>query len=322
MKKHLKRLTAMIICLSLTLSVGVLPVRAQTDDLSVRLFCTDNAALQCSVLVLGWYGFYLEHAAVGEIPDVTLEYTEADGTARTIAVEKDKILQEVYAVESDPAARKCVPQLTVCLPMYAVYLPQDTIVRVSAGAFRTADGEPFPAVSAPISDFWEEAYILLKGTTEVLESANQTVEGKQMNLHATVPGWFESVWTPHLEFTDNGKPVENTYTLQGAGTHTVCASLNPFLTASFTITTVSEAEAYRINTRFFGKDLWKATLALLGGVVTFPLIFTGLPFLLLSSGMLSGGAECYESFFKSLFRTEVTTRKHVFHEDQATILAA
>ena len=126
MKKHLKRLTAMIICLSLTLSVGVLPVRAQTDDLSVRLFCTDNAALQCSVLVLGWYGFYLVHAAVGEIPDVTLEYTEADGTARTIAVEKDKILQEVYAVESDPAARKCVPQLTVCLPMYAVYLPQDT----------------------------------------------------------------------------------------------------------------------------------------------------------------------------------------------------
>ena len=64
MKKHLKRLTAMIICLSLTLSVGVLPVRAQTDDLSVRLFCTDNAAM------VGSQGYY-EYLS-GNIADLTL----------------------------------------------------------------------------------------------------------------------------------------------------------------------------------------------------------------------------------------------------------
>ena len=325
-----KRMTAWILCMALALSLIALPVHAQEpDEPSVRLFCTDNAALRCSVLILCWRGNALEHAAVGDAPDVTLEYTDADGTAKTIRIEKDKILQEVYAVGSDAAAGQCMPQLTVCLPLYTVFLPNDTLVRVSAGAFRTAGGESFPAVSAPISDFRERTCIRLEGKTEVPESVNKPIEGKQMKLYAYVPDAdidadIKEIWTQHLALTDNGKPVESEYTLQGVGTHTVCASINPFLSASFTITTVSEREAFRINTLYYGKYLWLAPLLLLGGAVTFPLFLivgSALGALLIPGYWLAGGLQIFEFFFKSLFRTELLTGIYTFHEDEAAIIA-
>ena len=221
-----------------------------------------------------------------------------------------------------------MPQLTVCLPMYAVYLPQDTRVSVSEGAFLTAEGEAFSAVSAPISDFHERACIGLEGKAEVLDG-NQTIEGKQIQLYAYVPDAdicpdIKAIWTQHLTLTDNGKPAEREYTLQGAGTHTICASLNPFLTAAFTITTVSEQEAYRINTWYWGRGLWKAPLLLLGGALTLPLfLIIGGPLAGLIPGyMLAGGLQICEFFFKSLFRTELLTLQGYFHEDDAAIIAA
>ena len=333
MDKHLKKAATLILCLTLLFSCA-LPVLAQeSDEPSVKLFYTDNALLRCSVLILCWYGNTgedadWEHATVGNVPDVTLEYTDADGAAKTIRIAKDKILQEVYAMDSDTATGQCVPQLTVCLPMFSVYLPEDARVSVSAGAFLTAEGEAFPAVSATISDFRERTCIGLEGKTEVLDG-NQTVEGKQMQLYAYVPDAdidpdIKAVWTQHLTLTDNGQPVEREYTLQGAGTHTICAAINPFLTASFTITTVSEREAYRINTWYWGRGLWKAPLLLLGGAITLPLfLIIGGPLAGLIPGyMLAGGLQTYEFFFKSLFRTELLTLQGYFHEDNAAIIAA
>lgn len=333
MNKRLKKAAALILCLTLLFSCA-LPVHAhEPDEPSVKLFYTDNAALRCSVLIFCWYSntedaAYTSYATAGDVPDVTLEYTDAGGAAKTIAIEKDKILQEVYGMESDTAAGQCMPQLTVCLPIYAVYLPQDARVSVSAGAFLTVEGEAFPAVSATISDFRERTCIGLEGKTEVLDG-NQTVEGKQMQLYAYVPDAdidpdIKAVWTQHLTLTDNGQPVEREYTLQGAGTHTICAAINPFLTASFTITTVSEREAYRINTWYWGRGLWKAPLLLLGGAITLPLFFMiGGPLAGLIPGyMLAGGLQSCEFFFKSLFRTELLTLQGYFHEDDASIIAA
>ena len=327
MNKRLKKAAALILCLTLLFSCA-LPVHAQEpDEPSVKLFYTDNAALRCSVLIFCWYSntedaAYTSYVTAGDVPDVTLEYSDADGTAKTIAIEKDKILQEVYGMESDTAAGQCMPQLTVCLPMYTVFLPDNARVRVSAGAFLTAGDKPFPNVCASISEF-RSTGIYLKGTTEVLRDGNQTaVDGQQIELHTYVPdSWLDPIWTPHLELTDNGKPIDSKYALQGVGTHTVCASLNPFLFASFTIKTVSERKAFLFNTCSYGIGLWKATLLLLCGIVTLPLYFTGVPFFL-SAYMLSGGLQGYASFFKSLFRTELLTQTYYFHEDKATIIVA
>ncbi len=334
--EKMKRLIAFALCLALVFSFGALPVHAaaqEPDEPSVKLFYTDNAALRCSVLIFCWYSnsedaAYTSYATAGDVPDVTLEYTEADGAEKTIRIEKDKILQEVYVIGSGTAAEQYMPQLTVCLPMYAVNLPKDASIGVSAGAFLTDEGEAFPAVSAQISDFRERTCIRLEGKTEVLDYGNKTVEGKQMQLYAYVPDAdidadIKATWTQHIALTDNGKPVESEYTLQGTGTHSICASINPFLTASFTITTVSEREAFHINTLYWGKWLWKAPLLLLGGVLTLPLFFIigGAIAALIPGYMLAGGLQSYEFFFKSLFRTELLTLQGYFHEDRATVIA-
>ena len=325
MKKHLKRLTALTVCLALLFSaVGVLPAHAAEHPFEppANLFCVYNDSLQCSVLVLCWFSnlyeqaAYLEGSAVGETPDVTLEYTDADGTAKAICVEKDKIVQEVYTWKPFQynAMGQAMPQLTVCLPVNADTLPQDTRVSVSAGAFRTADGEPLSAVSAVLSDF-KAASFGLKGSTMVLPDADQSVEGQQMRLipQASFPTVFplEEIWSEHLVFTDNGEAVAGSFILQGAGTHTIRAALNPFLTAGFTVTTVTEKEAYRINTRYFGSRLGEATLAVLIGFAGLPLVFapiTGAAFL----WMLGGGLGCYGDFFTSLFHIQVVMQSHAF----------
>ena len=320
MKKQLKRLTVLTMCLALLFSaVGVLPAHAAEHPFepSPQLFCVYNDPLQCSVLVLCWYSnlyemaAYLDGSAVGETPDVTLEYTDADGTAKTIRIEKDKIMQEVYTWEplQYNAMGQTMPQLTVCLPVNADALPRDTRVSVSAGAFRTADGEPLSAVSAVLSDF-KAASFGLKGSTMVLPEADQSVEGQQMRLipQASFPTAFplEEIWSEHLVFTDNGEAVAGSFILQGAGTHTIRAALNPFLTAGFT-----EKEAYRINTRYFGSRLGEATLAVLLGFAGLPLVFAPITgaFLLWELG---AGLGCYGDFFTSLFHIQVVMQSHAF----------
>ncbi len=326
MKKHLKRLTAMIVCLTLIFaSVGMLPAHAaKSFEPPANLFCVYNDSLQCSVLVLCWFSnlyeqaAYLEDSAVGETPDVTLDYTDADGTAKTITIEKDKIVQEVYTWEplQYNAMGQTLPQLTVCLPVNADALPRDTRVSVSSGAFRNADGEPFSAVSAVISDF-RTAYYRLKGSTMVLTAdTDLTVEGQQMRL--TSEDWFPAaypvaeIWADHCVFTDNGKPVESTYTLQGEGTHEIRAALNPFLPAAFTVATVTEKEAYRISTRYSGGRLGEATLAVLIGLVGFPLSFATPYFLLVLGGGLGG----WSDFLCSLFHTQLVLQSRAFRSNE------
>ena len=325
MQKRLKRMTALMVCLTLVFaSVSVLPAHAATpnpDEPSAELFYINMP--QYSVLVFCWYSnlhsqaAYLEGTTVGKLPDVTLEYTDEDGTTKTIAIEKDKIVQDVYTWEPFQynAMGQAMPQLTVCLPVIVNTLPQDTRVSVSAGAFLTADGEPFSAACAAISEFGQ-ANIGLKGSTMVLEDADQTVEGQWMRLIPSV--WFptacplEEIWSEHLVFTDNGKPVEGSYTLQGEGTHTIRAALNPFLTAAFTITAVSEKEAYRINTRYFGSRLGEATLAVLIGLAGLPLFFAT-PYFLFALG---GGLGGWSDFLVSLFRTQLVVHSHAFRSNE------
>ena len=328
MQKHLKRITALFLSLALVFSVvGALPAHASErnpDEPFAQLFYMDTP--QYSVLILCWYSnlwkqaAYLEGATVGETPDVTLEYTDADGTAKTIVIEKDKVVQEVYTWEpvEIEAVGQAMPQLTVCLPVLMSDLPRDTRVNVSAGAFRTAEGEPFSAVHAAISTFGQ-ANIGLKGATMVLADANQTVEGQQMRLIPQVafptacP--LKEIWSKHLIFTDNGEPVESSYVLQGEGTHTIRASLNPFMTQAFTVTTVSRKEACRINTRYFGSRLGEATLAVLIGFAGLPLVFAPITgaFLLWELG---AGLGCYGNFFTSLFHIQVVMQSYAFRSDE------
>lgn len=319
-----KRTTALIVCLALMVSVGgTLPASAARtvtpEDLTRSAAVLDNSALHCSVVIISWHFFSetecLEKPVPGEIPDITLEYTDADGAAQTISIGKDKILQEIY-VRDVPIFKteQSAPQLFICLPGYLhLDIPQSAVLSVSAGAFCTAKGEPFPAFSEPLS---KAATIKLdvQGKTQALPETHQAVEGEQMELSASLKSSFlRQIWQEHYSWADNDAPVEPTYTLQGAGQHTVRASLNKFISEEITFTVLSREEAFRVNTHNYSRQFGEYAKTAILGLLMLPLgIFTG-GMAWVAGGMgIEVGLLWFDNFFCSLFRTELITVGYVF----------
>lgn len=323
MKKFWKRMTAFVLCLALLVPVvGTLPASAARtvtpEDLTRSAAVFDNSALHCSVVIISWHFFSetecLENPVPGDVPDVTLEYTDADGAAQTISIGKDKILQEIY-VRDVPIFKteQSAPQLFICLPGYLrLDILQSAVLSVSAGTFCTAKGEPFPAFSEPLSKAGS-IKLDVQGKTQALPETYQAVEDEQMELSVSLKSSFlRQIWQEHYSWTDNGVPVEQNYTLRDAGQHTVRASLNKFVSEEITFTVLSRKDAFRVNTHNYSKLLGEAAKTVMEGVPLFLLGFAGGIAWVWGGLGLAAGLDVFYCFFCSLFRTRLITVEHIY----------
>ncbi len=287
-----KQTTAFVLCLALLFSAAVQVTASEEPAEPLLLVRADrvhnDAWTERVVLVLTFNPAY---TAVGQTPAVTLTYRNGV----TKSVDPQQIRQAVYFMDG-----VAYPQLFITENV------SDGMVTVSAGAFQTADGTPSPAMtdqnfnSSFRSGFWNfHIFCRSKGVT----AGNRLLEGKPVSLSFepsrsewdgyVADKFLAALWAPYVQYTDNGTPVDASFTPQGRGAHTFTARLNDFVSDYIPLEVAARHQTF--------PDVWNQYATM------YEYLFAGFAFLIPGFGMPLGIAAlmglwyCSVGFLHGLF---------------------
>lgn len=277
MKKQTKRWIAFTLCVAMLFSASV-QAAAYDERQDLGLLCWDNEDLHCTVLILEYY-YSSGFTEIGDVPQVQL--TNGDETQ---TIDADKILLERHQKVSTDEEM----QLYICLPAYlrdgeADAIPTSTVLSVSAGAFRTAEGEPSPAVSLPLkirtayTDGWEQIEHVAGGKAYLPRTVYRAKRGggaelpKEIKIAADTEIALCSrhrAWnSAEITFTENGQPLEPVFPAQKLGQHTVRGRVNDFVYEDFSYTVITHAEAKLTNLARLGLESLRGLYLVPGGLL-------------------------------------------------------
>lgn len=301
-----KRMIALALCLVLAFTAAV-QACAWDAQQSISFLYWDNDELQCTVLILDYYS---KDTEIGDVPQVQL--TNGDDV---LTIDADRILQERHETVSTEKHA----QLFICLPAYlrdgeANAIPTSTVLTVSAGAFRTSEGEPSPAVSVPLKirtaylDGWERiehvaggkaylprtVYRAKRGGGAELPKEIKIAKGTEITLCSRHRAWNSA----EITFTENGQPSEHVLTAQKLGRHTVRGKVNDFVYEDFSYTVIPHAEARLANLAKLGLYSLRGVYLIPGGLAVQVIPVVGN---LLGSAMLLSWWNTTANFVVQLF---------------------
>ncbi|MCR5485491.1 MAG: hypothetical protein K6F09_07840 [Clostridiales bacterium] len=276
MKKQTKRLIALALCLVMLFSVSA-QAAAYDERQDLGLLYWDNEDLQCTVLILDYYygsGF----TEIGDVPQVRL--TNGDETQ---TIDANKIILERHKTQSTAEEM----QLYICLPAYlrdgeADAIPTSTVLSVSEGAFRTAEGEPSPAVSVPLkirnayTYGWERIEHVAGGIAYLPRTIYRAKRGggaelpKEIKIAADTEVTLcsrDRAWnSAEITFTENEQPLEPIFPAQKLGKHTIRGRVNDFVYEDFSYTVITNAEAKLTNLVKLGLESLRGIYLVPGGL--------------------------------------------------------
>ena len=305
----MKKAISVLLCVVMIFAVPCIEAvqaAAYDERQDLALLCWDNADLQCTVLILDYY-YHSAFTEIGDVPQVKL--TNGDDTQ---SIDADKILLERHKTLSTAEEM----QLYICLPAYlrdgeADAIPTSTVLTVSAGAFRTSEGEPSPAVSVPLkigSGWWERIEHVAGGKAYLPRTVYRAKRGggkelpKEIKIAAdteiTLCSRHRAWNSAEIRFTENGQPLEHVFSAQKLGKHTVRGRVNDFVYEDFSYTVISHAEARLTNLAKLGIESLRGVYLIPGGLALQLVPVAGN---FLGSAMLLSWWDSTAYFFAQLF---------------------
>lgn len=318
-RKHMRRVTALLLTLALLVTGGV-PVFAADGEDAYTLEVFDNIARKCAVLVVTANGM----DAFGAIPNdsenkennILIRYTNQYGvyTAYEPDTENGDLIQQAFTQDG-----KVCPQLFIRLPDFLPdgsgkprVLPMTAVLELPAGLFRSGETES-PALRAPLSSF-RRMQFTVELTGEKLTYDNRVVVGMtELTPTFLCDGLCAEAYAAQVRYYPVSQPEieghgEPGYTDELTAPFTpnretwsnVCAYINDLAYCSGFVSTISRRTAYWKGLRTqIVEDSWKILpcflLAIPGMfIVTWPGIWFG-PML------LSAGAAHASLLFRSIF---------------------